>query len=163
PGRKCKAFKGRIKKENRMKKSFFALLLLCILSGSSGAATLIWKDNSGFMPGCSLNAPGTCDAEAGFHIQNLAEAAIQFTTLDTVGANVTTYVDRAAQAGDCYRVDAFNVAGVSGFSNVACLPLRPKDPSDLKLSMEFSGTFRNDRITAKSADGYQLAGLIKKR
>ncbi|HEY1268830.1 MAG TPA: hypothetical protein VGH16_16360 [Candidatus Binatia bacterium] len=142
-------------------KIFFLLLFLVFAAASAGAATLTWKDNSGSMPGCSGSGP--CDAEDGFAIQKLPAGDATFTEIDRVGANVTTYLDKAAEAGDCYRVAAFNAAGVSGFTNVACLPLRPKDPSDLKLSMEFSGTFRNDRVLAASPEGYQLAAVIKKR
>ncbi|GEM_PF-6387366 len=142
-----------------MRKMF---LFLCLFAAAPGwSATLTWKDNSGLMPGCSASGP--CDAEDGFAIQKLPAGASAFTEIDRVGANVTTYVDKAAEAGDCYRVEAFNVAGVSGFTNVACLPLRPKDPSELKLTMELSGTFRNDRVLATSSEGYQLAAVIKKR
>lgn len=144
-------------------KNFFFLVLFLAFAGRAGvAATLTWKDNSGFMPGCTAGS-GPCDAEDGFAIQKLPAGASAFTEIDRVGANVTTYVDKAADAGDCYRIAAFNVTGISGFSNIACLPLRPENPSDLKLLMEFSGTLRNDRILATSSEGYQLTAVIKRR
>lgn len=39
-----------------------------------------------------------------------------------VGINVTSMIDNIGSAGDCYRVSAFNDAGLSAYSNTAQVP-----------------------------------------
>jgi hypothetical protein len=62
--------------------------------------------------------------EQGFSVERKAEmcaGAAAFTIVVTVGANVTHYADSAVTEGAtyCYRVRAYNAAGVSAYSNTA--------------------------------------------
>lgn len=91
-----------------------ALLLALATPGWAGQNTLSWTDNS--------------TNEANFDIQRTTAAtvaacatAVGFTALASVGPNIVTYTDTAVVEGTtyCYRVDASNTAGVSGFTNIA--------------------------------------------
>ncbi|MCX6932812.1 MAG: N-acetylmuramoyl-L-alanine amidase [Verrucomicrobia bacterium] len=72
-----------------------------IASGETAAISLAWTD--------------TTANETGFRIERKAGAAMTWTTLGTVAANVTTYRDTAVTAGVSYiyRVQSFNAAGPS--------------------------------------------------
>ena len=126
-------------------KTFILTLLFLAFVGMAQAATptqkatinLSWTDNS-------LN-------EDGFRIERGSLPAGPFSLLTTVGANVTAYSDVInADAGGtqyCYRVQAYNAAGQSGFSNVACgtspiinVPVPPSAPGGLSVSVTVSVT-----------------------
>jgi hypothetical protein len=95
--------------------------LFCAIPAFAATATLTWTD------------PAT--NEAGFHVHRAAKACTpvpvdaDFTKLGEVGANVKTYVDSTAVAGNkyCYKVRAWNLqyaldpesAQYSPFSNLA--------------------------------------------
>lgn len=83
-----------------MKKLLLVLLTLLPVAASFAAATLSWTDNS--------------NNETGFEIER-APKGRAFAKIGTVGANVTTYLDATAKAGDSYsyRVRAFNGSGFS--------------------------------------------------
>jgi hypothetical protein len=76
----------------------------------------------------TLNWIDNANNEAGFLVQraqvgNLVTACdnptLAFTSVGSVGANVTTYSEVATRVGNlCYRVQAFNAAGSSAWSNV---------------------------------------------
>lgn len=66
---------------------------------------LTWSDNS--------------DNESGFNIERNG------ILYGSVGADVNSFIDYAAMEGDCYRVNAWNDNGVSGWSNIACVPIKP--------------------------------------
>jgi hypothetical protein len=70
--------------------------------------TLSWTDNS--------------TSEDGFNIDRSPGSGTAFTQIATVGANVTSYTDGGLLDATtyCYRVQAFNTAGSSGFSNEQC-------------------------------------------
>ena len=94
----------------------------------AGQNTVVWTDNS--------------NNEDRFNLQRKAVAcansAVPFTLLVSPAANVTSYVDLAVVEGVtyCYRVNAENTAGVSGFSNSAerTVPLSvPNAPSGLAV------------------------------
>lgn len=125
----------------------FALLLAS--TAQAYAITLSWNDNS--------------NNEDGFKVERAANATAPFAQIAQVGANVTTYVDSAGAPGNCYRVKAYNIAGDSGYTNVACVPTLPADPSGLKLSLSFSGSFQNNKLTAQSPDGFVLVGVVRNR
>ena len=108
------------------KKIISALLLAGLYSGFTGMAiaapsqtasfTIHWTDNSG---------NGTAnDQEDGFNVERGPTATGTFTQVGTVGQNIVTYIDTIANDPGstqyCYRVRAFNKAGNSGYSNVAC-------------------------------------------
>lgn len=84
--------------------------LLIPLHGEAAQATLEWAD--------------TANNEDGFHIERkpgLCTAAGTFVVLGQVGVNIATYVDLTVVEGApySYRVDAFNTAGKSPYSNCA--------------------------------------------
>jgi hypothetical protein len=62
--------------------------------------------------------------ETGFDIQRATGATGVFSTLATVGANVTTFTDTSVLPNTTYRyqVRAVNTAGNSAFSNIATVP-----------------------------------------
>lgn len=74
----------------------------------AGQLTLNWGDNS--------------SSEDGFKIERRSASSATFAQIATVGANVTFYTDAGLSNGAsyCYRVQAFNSAGNSGYSNEQC-------------------------------------------
>jgi len=70
--------------------------------------TLSWADNS--------------TSEDGFNIERRPGSSTTFAQIATVAANATSYTDGALQNATmyCYRVQAFNTAGSSGYSNEQC-------------------------------------------
>ncbi len=70
--------------------------------------TLGWTDNS--------------TSEDGFNIERRPGSSATFAQIATVAANVTSYTDGALPDATtyCYRVQAFNTAGSSGYSNEQC-------------------------------------------
>jgi hypothetical protein len=62
------------------------------------------------------------DNESGFHIERDTGSGGTFSRIATVGANVTTYSSTglAPSTTYCYRVQAYNSAGVSAYTNTAC-------------------------------------------
>ena len=74
----------------------------------AGELTLTWTDNSG--------------NENGFAIERKTGTNGTFAQVTTVGANVTSYTNSGLMAGTtyCYRLNAFNVAGTSTYSNETC-------------------------------------------
>lgn len=84
--------------------AFFYLLAFLARDG----ATIAWRDNS--------------TNEDGFYIEKRPAGASTFSRIAQVGPNVTTYFDASGAPGDCYRVQAYNAAGMSGYTNEACKP-----------------------------------------
>jgi hypothetical protein len=96
-------------------------LALCLTPAALRAAqfTLTWTDNSTNETGFTIErAPGLA-ATSGFLV------------LANVGANVTTYVDAAlpTSAAFTYRLNAYNSAGKSGYSNTASGTTPPPVPA----------------------------------
>jgi hypothetical protein len=91
-----------------------ALSLVAAVLGAStpaaGAAQLAmsWTDNA--------------SDEDGFLVERRAAAGGAFQQVAALGPNVVGYLDSTVQAGSayCYRVRAFNLAGMSAFTNEAC-------------------------------------------
>jgi PKD repeat protein len=75
------------------------------LTGAAGrgSASLSWKDNS--------------TNETGFYIERAPSGSSAFTRIGSVGANVKTYTDSVPRGNYVYRVQAFNSAAVSAYSN----------------------------------------------
>jgi len=90
-----------------------------------GSMTLTWQDNS--------------NNEDGFIIEKQEDppaptSNVPWTLEGRVGANITTYVDFTSDTIRCFRVLAFNSAGNSTPSNVACVGLGvPDAPGTLKV------------------------------
>jgi hypothetical protein len=68
--------------------------------------------------------------EDGFKIERKVGATGTFVRLAVVGLNTTAYADADTISGTvyCYRVQAFNAAGHSPFSNEACSSTNPSTP-----------------------------------
>ena len=89
-----------------MKAIFLPLLLLFLLGGcKANTARLSWEDNS--------------NNEEGFRIYKITGE--NKTRIAEVGPNITTYIDEDAGDGSCYVVTAFNAAGESQPTGMACL------------------------------------------
>jgi hypothetical protein len=75
-------------------------------TGTKGAVTLGWKDNS--------------SNEQGFRIERAPDGSSAFVLVGTAGANAVKYSESVARGAYNYRVQAFNQATgkVSGYSNV---------------------------------------------
>lgn len=73
-----------------------------------------------------LSWADTSSVESGFTVQRSADGTT-FTTIGTTAANVTTYKDTNCSSNTTYwyRVNAFNIAGNSGWSNVASATTAP--------------------------------------
>ena len=79
--------------------------------GSGRIVMLKWNDNA--------------SNETGFHVERAAKAkSLQFSRIATAGANVTTYSQTEAAGTWVYRVQAFNGAGTSAYSNTATIRVR---------------------------------------
>jgi List-Bact-rpt repeat protein len=89
--------------------------------------TLGWTDNS--------------TSEDGFNIERRPGSSMTFAQIATVGPNVTTYTDGALPDATtyCYRVQAFNTAGSSGYSNEQCATTAAATTS-FTLTVSKSGT-----------------------
>jgi|GEM_PF-6025234 len=87
---------------------WFCLVALYPLTASAAQLTLLWDDNA--------------NDETGFHIERRTEEAQDYLQIATTEANVVSYVDASVELGKsyCYRVQAYNPAGVSDYSNEAC-------------------------------------------
>src|ERR671925_198941 len=91
---------------------FFLTMVLGVLTtqqaASSAQLTLTWLDNS--------------NDEAGFNIERRIGTSGTYQQLASVGANITSYTDANLLNSTtyCYRVSAFNNAGVSPYSPEAC-------------------------------------------
>jgi hypothetical protein len=105
------------------------------------SATLTWQDNSG--------------NEQGFGIEMLSPTDADFTEVGTVDANVSQFtLGISGNYGDvfCFRVYAFNAAGDSLDSNVACKTLLeapslppvspPTTPTGLHATVTSAGIIR---------------------
>src|SRR5690242_6234746 len=106
-----------------MKKRLISALLAAVLFGPAAAmaaqtanVSVNWQDNSG-------NNPAVADQEDGFTIERALGQAGTFAVVGQVGQNVTTFTDVIANDPGsttyCYRIQAFNKAGKSPYSNTA--------------------------------------------
>jgi PKD repeat protein len=72
-------------------------------SANKGSAKLNWSDNS--------------SNETGFYIERAPLGSTAFVRVGTVGANVKTFTDVVSRGNYTYRVQAFNGATLSTYSN----------------------------------------------
>jgi len=89
-----------------------------------GTLNLTWTDNT--------------NNEAGFQIERKQENAGTFAQINTVGVNITSYIDSGLdyETTYCYRVRAFNEYTVSAYSQEGCGEARnplPERPTNLIL------------------------------
>ena len=124
-------------------KTLFLSILFLALAGLAQAATPTQK--------ATLNLSWTNNATSadGVRIERASSQAGPFTLLTTVGANVAAFSDVInADVGGiqyCYRVAAYNSAGQSSYSNVACgtsptITVPPSTPSGLSVSVTVTVT-----------------------
>jgi PKD repeat protein len=79
--------------------------------GSNRLLTLNWTDNS--------------SNESGFYVERALKAkTLQFSRIATVGTNVKTYSQTETSGQWVYRVQAYNAAGTSGYSNSLTIRVR---------------------------------------
>jgi hypothetical protein len=133
-----------------MKRILALLLLACFPWQLFGAQfTLTWTDNS--------------TNEAGFRIERSVNGTA-FIEIATVGANVVTYVDAGLPNSTAYwyRLRAYNVAGNSGYSNVATgtTPAAgvPPDGNPGVLNVTYPGALTNISTRAEIYTGQPIIG-----
>jgi hypothetical protein len=85
---------------------FLMIFYFCFVACSRRSAHIRWEDTS--------------DNEEGFRIYRVTGDVKA--KIAEVGRNVTIYVDTDALPKACYLVTAFNAAGESDPSHIACLP-----------------------------------------
>jgi len=138
----------------------FAFCALLIATPTSSAqmqssATLKWQDNSG--------------NEQGFGIEMLSPTDADFTEVGTVDANITQFtLSLSGNYGDvfCFRVYAFNAAGDSVDSNIACKTLpaapslppvtSPTTPTDLQATLASAAIIRLEWNDVQDESQYLL-------
>lgn len=91
------------------------LILACWPSLAWGQSFLTWSDKS--------------NNEQGFSIERAPSSTTPFARIATVGENIQAYTDPDGVENQCYRLQAFNAAGNSNFSNTACRAAAPQSPS----------------------------------
>jgi hypothetical protein len=133
-------------------------LVLSVVSDS--AIALTWNDNS--------------TTETGFEIQRSTDG-VNFSTIATVGPNVTTYTDTGLVAGTdyTYQVRALTSTGSTGFSNTATAPTAADQapaiptsfsavvvtPSMVTLSWNGSPGTVDNYVIQRSTDGVNFTTL----
>ncbi len=118
---------------------------LSITASSLTSAALQWTDNS--------------SNETLFRIKRAPAAVDTWTSVNTVGAGVTTYTDTAVPDGAGYRYQVFaeNANGPSLGSNIVVLPAMPAAPSSLTASGLSQTSLKLDWVdNATSEAGYKI-------
>lgn len=105
----------------------FSLTLVLLLLGSSAVPT------TAIAVSLTLTWVDTSTNEDGFTVERKVDVTGTFTRIATVEANILSYVDSTVVESlfYCYRMQAYNAAGTSAYSNEACKVatsvLHPKD------------------------------------
>ena len=110
------------------------------------------------------NATTTIPA-GGFYVERAINGGA-FTRIATVAAPTTTYTDTTVVAGDLYRyrVQAFNLVGVSAFSNTAQILLAPPAPTSLVATLRGFPELAAPQIDlAWSETSANLTGFVVQR
>ncbi len=118
-------------------------------AGAATQLTLTWTDNS--------------TNEDGFTIQRRTSPTGTYSALVTVGADATSYADTTVAGGQayCYRVQAYNSAGASGFSNEACATAPTAAPAPSPSGLVAAYTFdEGTGTTVGDASGNGNVGTI---
>src|SRR5689334_4477507 len=96
---------------------FSMLLPVSAMAAQTANFNILWQDNSG-------NNPAVADQEDGFTVERALGQNGAFSVVGQVAQNVTSFTDviqnDAGGVTYCYRVQAFNQAGKSPYSGVAC-------------------------------------------
>ena len=108
----------------------FAVFVVVIGRAEVSAAqlTLSWTDNA--------------NNEDGFRVERKTGAGGSYASIATLSANTVSYVDSNLPAATtfCYRVNAYNPAGFSGFSNEQCGTTSAPPPVTYSLIISKAGT-----------------------
>jgi Divergent InlB B-repeat domain len=124
---------------SRFRRGSAILLILVAALGTRGAESaqllLTWIDNSA--------------GEASFRIERKASSDSSYGELTLQNPGVTSYFDTTVLAGEtyCYRVQAYDAVGSSGYSNEAC----GSAATSLVLTVSLSGTGQG--TVSSSPDG----------
>src|SRR4029077_7165516 len=106
---------------------FVSLCLTCLLIFSA----LVWHEDISQAASLRLSWVDNSQNENGFDVERKAGTNGVFSTVVTLGSNVTSYTD--ANLSDsttyCYRVRAFNSVGGSPYSNEACATTSASAPT----------------------------------
>jgi len=111
--------------------------------------TLGWTDNS--------------NNEDGFIIERENSTLPDFAVLDSVNANVTSYIDSSVSQGVSYnyRVRAFNISGQSGYSNVYYVTTILPGPTNL-VGQLFGGPPLSVVLNWQESSGNELGFVIER-
>lgn len=108
---------------------------LRITSSNASSIEIAWSDNS--------------NNESGFKIERKIGSA-NFEIIDSVGANITSFVDNSIQstAAYSYRIFAYNAYSISGYSNVVSVLVSSSDesynyPEKFRLNQNFPNPFNS--------------------
>ena len=107
-----------------------SLLVAVVATPSAEAAHLVlaWNDTS-------FN-------ETGFVVERRIASLPTYAAVATLGPNMNGYLDQNLPAGVtyCYRVSAFNSAGMSGYTNEECATTSATAPTAPPLSVSLNST-----------------------
>ena len=129
--------------------ALFALVLAFVPARAAAAQLgITWTDNA--------------SNEDGFVLERRTTPAGRFQVIVTLGPNATAYLDSTVQSGAsyCYRVHAFNQAGVSADSNEGCGTVA--GPGTVPLSVRLSQTTYRQNETMVATVGAS-GGLLPAR
>lgn len=126
----------------RIQRSTIVLLALAaaaVLRPAPAAAAQLamsWTDNA--------------SDEDGFLVERRPAAAGAFQQIAALGPNVVAFIDSGVQAGGsyCYRVRAFNLAGMSAFTNEACGTAAGTTPLPVSVSLNQTSFRQIDTMVA---------------
>jgi titin len=145
-------------------------------AGPSGASASYWADNEYGWLYFGVAWTDASNNEEGFRIEVSGDGVSGWQTYTTVAANISTFQDKLSlwdnvgARGGCYRVLAFNGAGVSIPSNVTCtewgnrptdLTATAVDQQSIDLSWVDNGTFEVGYVVFRSTDiggPYEVVG-----
>jgi Divergent InlB B-repeat domain len=123
---------------------FFKLLQFALLIILSSAILTIFSDNLATAATLQLTWADNSSDEMGFHVERKLGSAGVYNIIATTGANQTSYTDSglADSTTYCYRVNAFNNAGISPYSPEICgtTPAPPVAAYTLTVSSQGSGS-----------------------
>jgi hypothetical protein len=145
-------------------------------AGPSGASASYWADNEYGWLYFGVTWADASNNEEGFRVEVSGDGVSGWQTYTTVAANITSFQDKLSlwdnvgARGGCYRILAFNGAGVSIPSNVTCtewgnrptdLTATAVDQQSIDLSWTDNGTFEVGYVVFRSTDiggPYEVVG-----
>ncbi len=114
---------------------------LMAVSAGTEAALLSWTDNS--------------SNEDGFKIERGTDG-INFSQINTVGSNVTSYTDPNVIGTYYYRVRAFNSGGNSNYSNTANVTVSLNAPTNLSATASGSAALLSWTDNSHNENGFKI-------